>query len=249
MAFATAPAPTGAVPPAPGRAGLLNTMSSEWTKLRTLRSTYWTLAVMVVVGVGLAIGICSAVSATWKSSSVGLDGASTSLSMFGILGPLILMVLGSLVVTSEYSNGMIRTSLTAQPRRVQLFAGKLIVFTGVALITALVTSFLSFAIGQGILSSTGESQSLSDPNVMRAVLGAALYVTVLGMMAYAIGTILRHTAGTIATTAGLFFVLPMITNFLPSSVQDDVMKWLPTAAAGPLLETVQTAPSFFSPWT
>jgi ABC-type transport system involved in multi-copper enzyme maturation permease subunit len=240
------------LPPAKGKAGLAGAIASEWTKLRTVRSTYWTLVAFVVVCVGLTAGVCYA-AAYRIEHPVGheqlvLNATAQSLRLFTFLGPLILMVLGALVVTSEYSTGMIRTSLTAQPRRGNIFAAKLAVFAAVAVVLSVVTAFVSYLLGQQVLKSTGQSTTLSDPNVLRAVVGAALYVAVLGVMAYAIGLIFRHTAAAIATMAGIIFVLPLVTALLPADWSNDVTKWIPTSAGDALLQTAHQDPTLFSPW-
>ena len=103
-------------------------------------------------------------------------------------------MLGALAITSEYSTGMIRTSLSVQPRRGTVLAAKGIVFTLVSLVTGLVASFGSFFIGQAILSSKNLNTSLGDPNVLRAVIGGGLFLAVCGMLAFGLGTLLRHTA-------------------------------------------------------
>lgn len=249
-AVAEPAAPT--LPPAKGKAGIGGAIRSEWTKIRTVRSTYWTLFAFVVVCVGLAAGACEA-TAYRVEHPVGhehliFDAAAHSLRVFVILGPLILMVLGALVITAEYSTGMIRTSLMAQPRRGQVFAAKLVVFAVVAVTLSAVTAFASFFLGQQILKGTGQSVTVSDPNVLRAIVGATLYVAVLGVMAYAFGLILRHTAGAIATMAGVSFVLPLVTALLPTDWANDVVRWLPTSASGALLDRFHQDPMLFSPW-
>src|SRR5215467_1697083 len=164
MAATTAPAlRLSALPPATGRAGLAGTIRSEFTKLRSVRSTYWTIGAMFIVSVGIAtlvgFGIASNIhNQPWNKA--GTDAAQASLIAFFELGQLIIAVLGALVITSEYSTGMIRTSLTAMPRRGTVFAAKMIVFTTVTLIVSLITSFVSFFVGQAAMSGSGVGASL-----------------------------------------------------------------------------------------
>ena len=160
-------------------------------------------------------------------------------------------MLGALTVTSEYSTGMIRTSLTVQPRRGTLLAAKGVVFFLVSLVTGLVASFVSFFIGQAILSSKHLNVTLGDPNVLRAVIGGALFLAVCGMLAFGLGTLLRHTAGAITASIGLLFVLFVLINFLPSNWQDHVDKWVPFNAGSQIWSTIppQGNPPMFSPWT
>ncbi|MFY9865272.1 MAG: ABC transporter permease, partial [Trebonia sp.] len=168
MATTTAPgsAPAlrlSALPPATGRAGLPGAIRSEFTKLRSVRSTYWTIAALFIVSVGIAaiagFGIASQLhNNPWNKAST--DAAQASLIAFFELGQLIIAVLGAMVITSEYSTGMIRTSLTAMPRRGTVYAAKLIVFGTVTLIVSLITSFVSFFVGQAAMSGSGVAASL-----------------------------------------------------------------------------------------
>jgi ABC-type transport system involved in multi-copper enzyme maturation permease subunit len=254
------------LPPATGRAGLRGVLASEFTKLRSVRSTYWTLAALIVVGLGIA-AIAGAASAADlhnnPGNKAGFDATQMSLIGFFELGQLIIAVLGALTITSEYSTGMIRTSLTAMPRRGTVYLGKLIVFTTVTLIVSLVTSFLAFFVGQAMLSGTGVAASLFhattvpaagfvSPNsvqfsgsltisagtVLRAVVGSALFVTVVALIAYGLGAIIRHTAGTITSVIGLLFVLPIIIAILPGQWHFDIVRFFPDAAARVLSVTV-----------
>src|SRR6202042_184825 len=168
MATTTAPgsAPAlrlSALPPATGRAGLPGAIRSEFTKLRSVRSTYWTIAALFIVSVGIAaiagFGIASQLhNNPWNKAST--DAAQASLIAFFELGQLIIAVLGAMVITSEYSTGMIRTSLTAMPRRGTVYLGKLIVLTTVTLVVSLVTSFIAFFVGSATLSGSGVAGSL-----------------------------------------------------------------------------------------
>jgi ABC-2 type transport system permease protein len=242
------------LPPASGKAGLTGVIRSEWTKIRSVRSTYWTLFAMVVVGIGLGALICYATQShlthLGHGAPLGFDATERSLTAFVELGQLVMMVLGAMAITTEYSTGMIRTSLTTMPRRGTVFAAKGLVFGVIAFVVSLVTAFIAFFLGQSILHSTGYSATLSDPNVVRAIIGTALYVTVVGLMSYAIGAIIRHTAGTIATMVGVLFILPLIVEVLPSNWTADVNKWIPSSAGGQLLATVPGGadPTLFSAW-
>ena len=151
------------LPPATGRAGLRGVIASEFTKLRSVRSTYWTIIALFVFSVGLAaiLGVAQASNLhnnPWNKA--GFDATQLSVGALVQFGQLVIVVLGAMVITSEYSTGMIRTSLTAMPRRGTVFLSKLLVFTGVALVVSLVTSFVSFFVGQATLSGTGVAASL-----------------------------------------------------------------------------------------
>ena len=233
-----------------GRAGFGGALRSEFTKIRSVRSTYWTLIALVVVTIGIGALACVGAVSRGADHGPGFDGTQRSLAGL-ILGQLIIVVLGALTVTSEYSTGMIRTSLTVQPRRGTLLAAKGLVFFLVSFITGLIASFASFFVGQAILSSKHLDVTLGDPNVLRAVIGGALFLAVCGMLAFGLGTLLRHTAAAITASIGLLFVLFVLINFLPSSWQNHVDKWIPFNAGSQIWSTVPVHgnPPMFSPWT
>jgi ABC-type transport system involved in multi-copper enzyme maturation permease subunit len=237
-------------PPTTGRAGFVDALRSEFTKIRSTRSTYWTLLALIVV----TVGIGALASAGAASHTQGLDRATfdaTQQSLAGLyVGQLVIAVLGALTITSEYSTGMIRTSLAVQPRRGVLFAAKALVFAVVSLVTGLVACFASFFIGQAILSSHHLNATLGQPNVLRAVIGGALFVTACGMLAYGLGAILRHTAGAITAAIGLLFVLTVLVNFLPGTWQDHVNKWMPAIAGSQVWVTKASSPeTLLSAWS
>ena len=238
------------LPPTTGRAGFADAVRSEFTKIRSTRSTYWTLLALIVVTVGIgAIATAGTASHPQGITKASLDATQQSLAGLYV-GQLVIAVLGALTITSEYSTGMIRTSLAVQPRRGVVFAAKALVFAAVSLVTGLVACFASFFIGQAILSSHHLNVTLGDPNELRAVIGGALFLTACGMLAYGLGAILRHTAGAITAAIGLLFVLSILVNFLPQSWQNNVDKWMP-AIAGAQIWTTKPAsggPHLFSAW-
>lgn len=244
--------------PHPSRAGFTEVLRSEFTKIRSVRSTYWSLLALVVVTIGF--GALSSVGAAQHASHLSASGRAKFLVTFDptqqslaglILGQLIIAVLGTLTVTSEYSTGMIRTSLTVMPRRSTLFAAKGLVFAAVALVTGLVASFISFFLGQAIMSGQHISVTLGDPNVLRAVIGGGLFLAVCGMLAYGLGAVLRHTAGAITATIALLFVTFILVNLLPSSWQNQIDKWIPFNAGSQIWATNAHAahPAMFPAWT
>jgi ABC-2 type transport system permease protein len=251
MATAThlAPQPRTALPAPAGRAGFGGALRSEFTKIRSVRSTYWTLLALVIVTVG--IGALTCLGAVSRGADHGPNFDPAFRSLVGLyLGQLIIAVLGALTITSEYATAMIRTSLAVQPRRGTLFAAKAVVFAVVSLVTGLVASFASFFIGQAILSSKHLNTTLSQPHVLRAVIGGGLFLAVCGLLSFGLGAILRHTAAAITASIGLLFVLTIVSNFLPQSWQVHVDKWIP-ANAGSQIWTVVTDPTahLFSAWT
>ena len=274
------------LPAAAGRAGLGGALRSEFTKLRSVRSTYWTIAALFIVSVGIAAiagaGIANNIHNN-PANKAGMDATQASLIAFFEIGQLIIAVLGALTITSEYSTGMIRTSLTAMPRRGVVYAAKLIVFTTVTLIVSLITSFISFFVGQAAMSGSGVSASLfhtvtipananmspppggpgsgppvvtfsgtdviSPGTVLTAIIGCALFVTAVALIAYGLGAIIRHTAGAITSTIGLMFVLPIIIQVMPNNWRWDIMRFFPDEAGRVLSVTIgQTNPHLWSAW-
>ena len=280
MANAIAPSlQLTALPPATGRAGLAGTIRSEFTKLRSVRSTYWTIAAMVIVSVGFAAIAGFAIANNLHSNpanKAGMDATQASLGGFFELGQLIIAVLGALTITSEYSTGMIRTSLTAMPRRGTVYAAKLLVFGTVTLVVSLITSFIAFFVGQAAMSGSGVSASLlhsvtipanafqngpagnvtfsgttviSPGTVLTAIIGTALFVTVVALIAFGLGAIIRHTAGAITSAIGLMFVIPIILQLLPDTWRWDIVRFFPDAAGRVLSVTVgQHNPHLWSAW-
>jgi len=228
------------LPPEAGRAGFVDALRSEFTKIRSTRSTYWTLLALIVVCIGIGALACAGTASHPQGiSAAGFDATQQSLAGLYV-GQLVIAALGALTITSEYSTGMIRTSLAVQPRRGVVFAAKGVVFAVVTLITGLVTSFGSFFVGQAILSSAHLSATLGQPNVLRAVIGGALFLTACGMLAYGLGAVLRHTAAAISAAIGLLFVVTVLVQFLPHSWQDSVDKWMPALAGSQVWATKVT---------
>ena len=239
---------TRAVPAAAKRPGLPDTLRSELTKIASVRSTYWTLLAQVVASIAWAVLNCAGIVSHGAGSD--FNAAEASLTGQVALGELIIVVLGALVITSEYSTGMIRTSLAVMPRRGVLYAAKAIVFAAVTLTISLVTSFVAFFVGQAILSSKHYNTTLAQPGVLRAVLLSAAIVAVFGLIAYGTGAIIRHTAGAITAILGVIFLLPALGQALPNTWFADLERWLP--GGGALSPIASSAPPIsdhlFSAW-
>lgn len=251
MATTTGPAASVALdlPRPAGRVTFAGALRSEFTKIRSVRSTYWTLLAMFAVVVGF--GALASTGAAHGPHGPYFDPTRQSLAGLYI-GQLIIGVLGVLVISSEYSTGMIRTTLTTNPHRGVMIAAKGVVFTVVALVTSLVTSFAAFFVGQALMSSDHISTTIGSPNVLRAVIGGALFLTACGVLAFGLGLLIRHTAGGIGAVTGLLFVVTILVNFLPQSWQNHVDKWVPALAGGQLWMTGPQPPGdtpMFGPWT
>lgn len=246
-----------ALPAARGRAGLRGTLRSELTKIRSVRSTYWSLITLVVITIGISALFAFGHAQNFSQmpafaqahQRASFISQATETSLFGlILGQLVIAVLGALTVTSEYSTGMIRTSLSVMPRRGVWFAAKAVVFGAIALITGLVTSFASYFVGQAILSTQHINSTIGQPGVLRAVIGGGLFLAVCGLLSFGLGAMLRHSAGAITASIGLLFVAFILSGFLPYNWAAHVDKWIPFNAGAAIWETASgTNP--FSPWT
>jgi ABC-2 type transport system permease protein len=225
-------------------------LRSEWTKLRSVRSTFWALTVTVVLGVGLGAAISAAAARGYaKSSASGkLSWDPTALSLAGIgIATLAIAVLGVLCISSEYSSGMISTSLIAVPRRGRVLAAKSLVFAAVTFAVGEATSFTAFFAGQALISGHAPHAALGDPGVARAVVGAGLALTALAVLSVATGALLRHPAAAIACMIAVLFVLPGIVQALPDSWRNPVTEFWPTLAGGDLTN-VHHAAHTLQPW-
>lgn len=225
-------------------------LRSEWIKLRSLRSTVFTFlaALTLMVGLGslFSWGLESHL-AERRDELAGFDATLHSLrGMF--LAQLAVGVLGVLVITGEYATGMIRASLTAVPRRLPVLWAKALIFGIVAFVVMAVACFAAFSAGQRILGVQHLGVGVGDAHVVRAVLGAAAYLTGVGLLGLAIGAILRSTAGAIATLVGLVLVLPILGAILPSSWSANITPYLPSSA-GQAIVNVVPDPGGMAPWT
>lgn len=235
-----------------GRATLGTSVSSEWIKVRSLRSTWWALLATVVIIVGL--GTLFAAVRAHRYNQVGSEGFElltdpTQVSLRGIyLGQLAVGVLGVLVVTGEYATGMIRASLAAIPRRWPVLVAKAVTLAVVTFVVTEAASFAAFVLGQAALASTHHQASLSTPGALRACLGAGVYLTIIGLLGVGLGFLLRSTAGGIATLVGIVLILPLLAQALPTPYSTDVMKYLPLTAGSQIIAT-HADPNTLSAWT
>jgi ABC-2 type transport system permease protein len=217
-----------------GRVTQARVLLSEWTKLRSLRSTRWSLAVATVMTIGFPIIAATVVSSRWSHMSLQEQAHRHPLdiALVGVsIAQLAIAVLGVLVITGEYSTGMIRASFTAVPRRLPVLWAKTAVYAVVSLLLMLPSVVIAFVASQSVLRSHHILQiSFSHPGVARSVLGGAVYLMLVAIFALAIGAIVRNTAGGIATFAAIFFVIPPLMNVLPSSWNNAISPYLPSEA-------------------
>lgn len=251
MTTATPAPPRSAGAPSPSPLGLLR---AEWTKIRSVQSTLWSMLAFVVVAIGFSTLIAIVIEHNWDSpgnhpNHAKLLSDPTSV-LFGAglgLGQLAICVLGVIVITSEYSTGAIRSSLLAVPRRVPMLFAKGLVWAFLDLIISAVTVFVTFFITTAILHPH-VPVALTDPGVTGAVIGAILYLTVLGLFAMAIGGLIRHTAGAIAIVIGLVIVVPPLVGLIPGTIANHVHGYLPTVAGVLVAQTSEQSGDVLSGW-
>jgi ABC-type transport system involved in multi-copper enzyme maturation permease subunit len=225
-----------------------NVIRSEWVKFRTVRSTVIVSVLTAVFMVGLALIVAAVTNSRWAhlDPEEQLPYNLIRRSLVGVnLAQLTVGVLGVLVITGEYTTGMIRATLGAVPRRLPVLWGKVAVFAPVTFALTLVASFAAFLGGQALLGSHGVP--LSTPGALRAVVGVALYLTVLGVLALALGFLIRNTAGAIAALFGLLIVVPAIAAALPNGWQRAIVPYLPSSA-GQAVYMTHKVPNSMHPW-
>ncbi|WP_413451166.1 ABC transporter permease [Georgenia phoenicis] len=231
MSATTTTTPTVAVRPVgPGRV-----LRSEWIKLWSLRSTYWTIALtllaMVMLAVLMAFAAGAVASEGFSPDEVGLDGLAVLGTAYG-MAQLVIAVLGVLVVTGEYSTGMIRSSLTAVPARVPVLAAKAVLVAVVSFVVGVLGVALAYVVTMPMLADAGGAADLGDPDTLRMFWGTGLYLAAVGLFGLAIGTLLRHSAGAIAVVVGVLLILPTVLQVAMNGLDwlRDIYPYLPTTA-------------------
>jgi ABC-2 type transport system permease protein len=250
----SAPAIGDTVPAGPSRLGFGRLMVAEWTKIRSVQSTLWSFLAFVVVAVGFSTLIAVVISHDWNAPGNHPNHArlltDPTAVIFGAglgLGQLAICVLGVIVITSEYSSGTIRASLLAVPNRTSMLAAKALVFALLDFVISAITVFVVFFITTAILRSH-VSITLSQPGVTRAVIGAILYLTVLGLFAMSIGGLIRHTAGAIAIVIAAVIVVPPLVGLIPGTIANHIHGYLPTVAGQLVAQTTQESGDVLSGW-
>ena len=224
-------------------------LRSEWTKIRSVASTVWTLGLAAVVTIALGALISLLFKNQWSDLSekdrLSFDPTYTSFAGMS-LGQLAMIVFGVLVVSNEYSTGMIRTSLAAVPQRGTFLASKLAVATGLAFAVGVVTSFAAFFLGQAMLG--GHSTSIGDPGVLRAVIGGALYMTLIALFSMGVASMLRSPMLSLGILMPFFF---LISNILGAvSATKKVARYLPDQAGSKIMQVVTPVDNDtpYGPW-
>lgn len=241
------------LPPASGRAGIGGELRSEWTKIRTVRSTLWSLVAMAGISLGFMSLIAWAMMHRWNRFEPGERANFVHRPLEIILArpvfvsQLVVAVLGVMVISAEYTTGMIRSTLQSQPRRLTVLSAKIAVFAVLMLVVGEVLSFAAFFIGRQVIAAH-IPVNLGDAGVTRSVVGAGLYLAVLGLFALAFGAILRHTAGAITAVLGLILVVSSLTELLPDSWGQHINAYMPTNAGLLIIQPHQLPGDLLSPW-
>ena len=222
----------------------VDSLRFEWTKLRTVRSTWWTLLAAFAALLGIATLVSELTVHQWATTTPAkrllFDPLETSVSG-AFFAQFAMGVLGVLVITTEYGTGMIRSTFAAVPQRGTLLAAKAAVLFAVALAVGLTASFLAFFTTQTILSTNTESNlgvSIADPGALQTVLGAGLYLALMGLLGCAVGVVLRRSAGAITTLTGLTSLLPVLMQLLPAAIKNNVTKYLPSEAGSAIFRHI-----------
>ena len=237
--------------PHTGRVTQARVVLSEWTKLRSLRSTRRSLFVAVLFTIGLPALFAAVTSSHWGSMNPHeqADRNPLDIALAGVnLSQLAIGVLGVLVITGEYSTGMIRASMTAVPKRLPVLWAKVGVYAFVSFVLMLPSVLIAFYVSQAILSKHNILQvSFSAHGVARSVIGGALYLMVIGVFTLGLGAITRSTAGGISTFAGIMFVIPPLMNVLPTSWNNAISPYLPSSAGRAVFSLTHGSDSL-APW-
>ncbi|GAB3683057.1 ABC transporter permease [Angustibacter aerolatus] len=246
MSTATTARPrTDLVPPSTD--GFVHVLRAEWLKLWSVRSTAWTLLATFVVTVGISmLAVWGTMQGVQDGQDVGPFDA-TSLTLAGLgFGQLAIAVLGAMVISTEYSTGGIRSTLTATPHRLRLLGAKALAFVVVSFVLGLVSCFAAYFIGRLFLLDQFHTD-LGDPGVLRAVVGGALYLVGSGMFGFALGVLLRNTPAAITIAVALLLVVSPLTGLLPGDWGDAIQIRF-VSNAGQQITNAQPLPDQLSPW-
>jgi len=236
-----------------GSSSLCEALHAEWTKLRTLPGTFWLLAALVVTTVAVSAAATAAVTCPHGGCSV--DPARTSLT--GIyLGQAVAVILGVLVISGEYSTGMIRATFTAMPRRTKVLAAKAAIIGGLALAAGAIAVAGSLLAGRVLLTGHGFTSAhgypaltLGDGPVLRAAVGSVLYLALTALLSLGIATIIRDPAPAIGTVLGLLYLDPIIAAVLHGAHWHNVIERYAPMTAGLAIQATTNLSSLpISPW-
>jgi ABC-2 type transport system permease protein len=218
----------------------------EWIKLRSLRSSGWILLATLAGMIGIGILVMANTRVPSAADRATFDPTNNVLAGVA-LGQLLIGVLGVLVMTGEYSSGMIRSTLAATPNRPLLLAAKATVFGAVTLAAGEIVTFVAFLAGRAVLDPAVPHPSFGQPGVLRAVVMSGVYLALVGLMGLGLGAITRHTAGGIAALVGVLFVVPVLLAGVARGPA--IARYFPTFIAGNSLAVAKPVAEMLSPWT
>ncbi|HEY6746777.1 MAG TPA: hypothetical protein VI357_13790 [Mycobacteriales bacterium] len=223
-------------------------LRSEFLKLRSVRSTYWTLLAAVASNVVLAVAAAAVIPGA-LSAEDKLTVDPIRLSLAGLhLSQVAVGVLGVLVIAGEYGTGMVRATFSAVPRRRTLLAAKALTFAAVAAAVGTASCFAAFFAFEAIVTDPALQTSIGDPGVLRAVAGGGVYLAVLGLLGLGLGAVLRSTAGAVAVLFGLLFVPAILLELLPSTWRTTVGPYLPMQAGSQIFIAQNRGPDELGAW-
>jgi ABC-type transport system involved in multi-copper enzyme maturation permease subunit len=233
--------------------GFTDLLRSEWTKFKTLRSTWWSLGTMIAVSLGVSIAATSAFTATYDNLGAA-DKTRFQNDTIGLLlqpgsqfGQLAIAVLGVLLIASEFSTGMIRSTVLAAPRRTPVLAAKAVVLGAVVFVLAEVIAWANFLIGSAIVRKHA-TVTLSTPGTLRAILGFGLVMSLTAIIALAIGALMRHTAGAISVALGTSLVVPGLLGLIPGSLGQHLSQAMPESAGQLIMDRTLDPGTPYGQW-
>lgn len=225
----------------------LKAIRSEWIKLWSVRSTWWTVAALVILGAGLMTLMCWG-NADWLASDDADESPGSFITWGMMIAQVCAVIVGVLAVTSEYGTGMIRTTLAATPSRGRVLAAKAIVVTGVMFVVGTATALLGYFGGNYFLDREGIGMAL-EGDVARAMYGSGLFMAGLALFSLALGFIVRHTAAAISIVLALVFVIGNMVLLIPGELGDFITKVMPGNAGGEIATPVSFNPDLMGPWS
>ena len=223
-------------------------LRGEWIKLRSVRSSVWTLLALFGFGAGLTAMICATTADGIASGEAG-ESPGSFITWGMLIAQVTAVVLGVLAVSNEYGNGMMRTTLAATPRRMQLMFAKCAVLAAVLFVGGTVTAFAGYFAGNPFLDAEGVGVPLDGDGVIRAMFGSGLYLAVLGLFAAAFAFLVRHTAAAMSITLAMIFVVGNLIMLIPGETGEWLTKVMPGNAGGSIATVVNFNPEALGPWT
>lgn len=228
------------------RQGFGDVLSAEWIKLRSVRSTWWTLAALVGLGAGLTIVMCWG-NADWLASPEADESPGAFITWGMMIAQITAVVLGVLAATSEYGTGMVRATFAAVPRRGRVLAAKSVVVASLLFVVGTLTALIGYFGGNYFLDREGVGMALQG-DVLRAMYGSGLFMAGLGLLSIAIGTLLRHTAAAITITIALCFVVSNMVTLIPGDFGLFLERVMPGSAGALIATPVSFKPDQLEAW-